>query len=60
MYLDACEKQNKTTLSHYLPECHWILPACLWSGLVLTTIILFGLFYWREKRKSYRTGAYNM
>lgn len=39
---------------HQSHQCHWILPACLWSGLVLTAFILFGLLYWRKKRKSYR------
>uniref|UniRef100_A0A671WLD9 Tumor necrosis factor receptor superfamily member 5-like n=1 Tax=Sparus aurata TaxID=8175 RepID=A0A671WLD9_SPAAU len=36
--------------------CNWILPAGLWSGLVLTAIILFVFICWREKRKSYRPG----
>ncbi|KAM9353496.1 tumor necrosis factor receptor superfamily member 5 [Symphorus nematophorus] len=39
------------------PNCHWILPASLWSGLVLTALVLFGLVCWREKRKSYRTAC---
>ncbi|XP_063734450.1 tumor necrosis factor receptor superfamily member 5 isoform X2 [Eleginops maclovinus] len=34
--------------------CPWILPAGLWSGLVLTALILFGLMCWRAKRKSYK------
>ncbi|XP_044065009.1 tumor necrosis factor receptor superfamily member 5 isoform X2 [Siniperca chuatsi] len=33
-------------------HCHWILPAGLWSGLVLTALVLFGLICWRAKRKS--------
>ncbi|XP_033496349.1 tumor necrosis factor receptor superfamily member 5 isoform X1 [Epinephelus lanceolatus] len=35
-------------------NCPWILPAGLWSGLVLTALILLGLICWRAKRKSYR------
>ncbi|XP_075965149.1 tumor necrosis factor receptor superfamily member 5 isoform X1 [Anarhichas minor] len=34
-------------------QCPWILPAGLWSGLLLTALILFGLLCWRAKRKSY-------
>ncbi|XP_059196004.1 tumor necrosis factor receptor superfamily member 5 [Centropristis striata] len=37
-------------------HCPWMLPTGLWSGLVLTALILFGLACWRAKRKSYRTG----
>ncbi|XP_041649465.1 tumor necrosis factor receptor superfamily member 5 [Cheilinus undulatus] len=37
--------------------CHWIIPAGLWSGLVLTALILFGLICWRTKRKSSRTAS---
>ncbi|XP_030249447.1 tumor necrosis factor receptor superfamily member 5 isoform X1 [Sparus aurata] len=37
--------------------CNWILPAGLWSGLVLTAIILFVFICWREKRKSYRPAS---
>ncbi|XP_070692292.1 tumor necrosis factor receptor superfamily member 5 [Pempheris klunzingeri] len=35
-------------------HCSWMLPAGLWSGLVLTALVLFGLFCWRTKRKSYK------
>uniref|UniRef100_A0A3Q3WZI4 TNFR-Cys domain-containing protein n=1 Tax=Mola mola TaxID=94237 RepID=A0A3Q3WZI4_MOLML len=41
---------------NFKSHCHWALPASLWSGLVLTALILFGLIYWREKRRSRRTG----
>ncbi|XP_068591385.1 tumor necrosis factor receptor superfamily member 5 [Cebidichthys violaceus] len=34
-------------------HCPWILPTALWSGLLLTALILFGLICWRAKRKSY-------
>ncbi|KAM3615266.1 uncharacterized protein V6R79_025665 [Siganus canaliculatus] len=37
-------------------HCHWILPAGLWAGLVLTALILFGFMCWRRKCKSYRPG----
>ncbi|XP_070767542.1 tumor necrosis factor receptor superfamily member 5 [Enoplosus armatus] len=39
---------------NFKSNCHWILPAGLWSGLVLTALVLFGLIYWRTKRKSDR------
>ncbi|XP_073340959.1 tumor necrosis factor receptor superfamily member 5 [Pagrus major] len=39
----------------FITRCNWILPAGLWSGLVLTAVVLFILICWREKRKSYRT-----
>lgn len=39
-----------------LSECQWILPAGLWSGLVLTAIVLFALICWRKKRSLSRTG----
>ncbi|XP_037309324.1 tumor necrosis factor receptor superfamily member 5 [Pungitius pungitius] len=31
--------------------CSWILPTGLWSGLLLTALILFGLICWRSKQK---------
>lgn len=40
-----------------ITDCHWALPAGLWSGLVLTALVLFGLFCWRLKRKSTRSGV---
>lgn len=38
-----------------IPRCHWILPAGLWAGLVVTLIlmILFCIIYWRAKKHSY-------
>lgn len=44
-------------LIHKIPDCHWMLPASLWSGLVLTALVLFGLIYWRKKRKSYKAAS---
>ncbi|XP_076592582.1 tumor necrosis factor receptor superfamily member 5 [Chaetodon auriga] len=38
-------------------HCHWILPAGLWSGLVLTALVLFGLLCWKGKRKSYKAAS---
>lgn len=38
-------------------KCQWMLPAGLWSGLVLTVLVLFVLVCWRNKRRSYRTAA---
>ncbi|XP_023282192.1 tumor necrosis factor receptor superfamily member 5-like [Seriola lalandi dorsalis] len=41
--------------SDVLPRCSWMLPAALWSGLVLTALILFAVVICRRaKRKSYR------
>lgn len=37
-----------------------MLPTALWSGLVLTALVLFGLICWKEKRKSYRAGVFNV
>ncbi|XP_062256015.1 tumor necrosis factor receptor superfamily member 5 [Platichthys flesus] len=38
-----------------LPRCSWMLPAGLWSGLVLTALVLLAVFvFWRAKRKSLR------
>ncbi|XP_075897142.1 tumor necrosis factor receptor superfamily member 5 [Nelusetta ayraudi] len=37
--------------------CPWMLPASLWSGLVLTVLVLFVLFCWMNRRRSYRTAA---
>ncbi|XP_068180317.1 tumor necrosis factor receptor superfamily member 5 [Antennarius striatus] len=47
-------RTNDTTCGDFISHCHWMLPTGLWSGLVLTVLILFGLICWREKRKSYR------
>ena len=48
------------SLSLCLSGCNWILPAGLWSGLVLTALVLFVFICWREKRKSYRPGVYTV
>lgn len=37
-----------------------MLPAGLWSGLVLTVLVLFVLVCWRKKRKSNQTGKPHM
>ncbi|KAG7469347.1 hypothetical protein MATL_G00128020 [Megalops atlanticus] len=35
---------------------HWILPACLWVGLILTVVIIgLSYLYWRNKRRSQAT-----
>ncbi|XP_056301130.1 tumor necrosis factor receptor superfamily member 5 [Pseudoliparis swirei] len=39
---------------NFKSHCPWILPTGLWSGLLLTALILFGLICWRAKRKSYK------
>ncbi|XP_034730192.1 tumor necrosis factor receptor superfamily member 5 isoform X1 [Etheostoma cragini] len=38
----------------------WMLPAGLWSGLVLTALVLFGLVCWRAKRKSNKAASSNV
>ncbi|XP_041797995.1 tumor necrosis factor receptor superfamily member 5 isoform X2 [Chelmon rostratus] len=45
-------KETDAICGNFKSHCHWILPAGLWSGLVLTALVLFGLIWWREKRKS--------
>ncbi|KAG7216989.1 hypothetical protein INR49_001643 [Caranx melampygus] len=40
-----------------LTRCSWMLPAGLWSGLVLTALILFAVVICRRaKRRSYNAG----
>ncbi|KAK5921801.1 hypothetical protein CgunFtcFv8_019130 [Champsocephalus gunnari] len=46
--------KTDATCGDFISHCHWMLPAGLWSGLVLTALILFGLVCWRGKRKSYK------
>uniref|UniRef100_G3P6Z9 TNFR-Cys domain-containing protein n=1 Tax=Gasterosteus aculeatus aculeatus TaxID=481459 RepID=G3P6Z9_GASAC len=36
---------------NFITHCSWILPTSLWSGLLLTALILFGLICWRSKHK---------
>lgn len=41
---------------NFKSHCSWMLPAGLWSGLVLTVIVVLVLLvFWRAKRKSYKT-----
>ncbi|KAM7383288.1 hypothetical protein PAMP_002955 [Pampus punctatissimus] len=42
---------------NFKTHCPWILPAGLWSGFVLTALIVFCLTCLWAKRKSYRTGV---
>lgn len=42
-----------------IPPCHWMLPAGLWAGLVLTALVLLCLICWRRKRQSYRAATSN-
>ncbi|XP_054477630.1 tumor necrosis factor receptor superfamily member 5 isoform X2 [Anoplopoma fimbria] len=39
---------------NFKSNCPWMLPTGLWSGLLLTALILFGVICWRSKRKSYK------
>ncbi|XP_061573073.1 tumor necrosis factor receptor superfamily member 5 [Cololabis saira] len=36
------------------PPCPWLLPACLWSGLVLTILIVAAVLFWKARRRSYK------
>lgn len=41
---------------NFKTHCHWMLPAGLWAGLVLTALVLFGLIIcWRIRRKTCRS-----
>ncbi|TDH11674.1 hypothetical protein EPR50_G00062960 [Perca flavescens] len=42
---------------NFITHCPWILPAGLWSGLVLTALVLFGIVCWRAKHKSYKAAG---
>ncbi|XP_037836463.1 tumor necrosis factor receptor superfamily member 5 isoform X2 [Kryptolebias marmoratus] len=52
---------NSTTdavCGNFKMSCHWMLPAGLWAGLVLTIIVVMVAFiFWRLRRKSYRTAS---
>ncbi|XP_041843345.1 tumor necrosis factor receptor superfamily member 5 [Melanotaenia boesemani] len=55
---NRCEERegNTTTCGTYKSSCSWILPAGLWSGLVMTILIVTVVFIlWRARRKSHRT-----
>lgn len=39
----------------FAPDCHWLVPAGLWSGLVLVILVLLA-FCWWLKRRSQRSG----
>lgn len=55
--LTAGTAEEDASCGDFINECPWMLPAGLWSGLVLTGLLLFvlGVFWWRIKRKLYRT-----
>ncbi|XP_039973541.1 tumor necrosis factor receptor superfamily member 5 [Xiphias gladius] len=51
-------EQMDTICGDLLPRCSWILPACLWSGLVLTALVLFAVVICRRaKRRSYSAAS---
>uniref|UniRef100_A0A3B4Z704 Tumor necrosis factor receptor superfamily member 5-like n=1 Tax=Seriola lalandi dorsalis TaxID=1841481 RepID=A0A3B4Z704_SERLL len=53
-------KSEGTSTKNAVCRCSWMLPAALWSGLVLTALILFAVVICRRaKRKSYRAGMCN-
>ncbi|KAM9851747.1 tumor necrosis factor receptor superfamily member 5 [Aulostomus maculatus] len=41
----------------FKPNCHWLLPAGLWSGFILTAILVFLLICLMTKRKSYKAAS---
>ncbi|XP_035018628.1 tumor necrosis factor receptor superfamily member 5 [Hippoglossus stenolepis] len=46
---------TNSVCSDVLPRCSWMLPAGLWSGLLLTALVLLAVVVcWRAKRKSLR------
>lgn len=50
----------RTFSSRCFPDCYWMLPAGLWSGLVLTAIVIVLIFIlWRKKCKTYNAGVYD-
>ncbi|XP_071326525.1 tumor necrosis factor receptor superfamily member 5 [Trachinotus anak] len=55
------DQKKDAVCSDVLPRCSWMLPAALWSGLVLTALVLFAVvIYRRAKRKSYRQARSNV
>ncbi|TKS82248.1 Tumor necrosis factor receptor superfamily member 5 B-cell surface antigen CD40 CD40L receptor [Collichthys lucidus] len=57
MLLQEGTKTTDVVCGDFKSHCHWMLPTALWSGLVLTALVLFGLICWKEKRKSYRAAS---
>ncbi|XP_034001567.1 tumor necrosis factor receptor superfamily member 5 isoform X1 [Trematomus bernacchii] len=53
-YKTSGTRKTDAICGDFISHCHWMLPASLWSGLVLTALILFCLVCWRGKRKSYK------
>ncbi|XP_060936746.1 tumor necrosis factor receptor superfamily member 5 [Limanda limanda] len=48
-------QKNDSSCTDVLPRCSWMLPTVLWSGLVLTTLVLLAVFvFCRAKRRSLR------
>ncbi|KAF0045525.1 hypothetical protein F2P81_002054 [Scophthalmus maximus] len=46
-------RTTNAVCSDILPRCSWMLPAGLWSGLVLSALVLLAVVVcWRAKRKS--------
>ncbi|XP_072251145.1 tumor necrosis factor receptor superfamily member 5 [Leuresthes tenuis] len=45
------------TCGNFKSHCSWMLPAGLWSGLVLTILIVAVFFLWRARRKSYKSDS---
>ncbi|KAM4581220.1 tumor necrosis factor receptor superfamily member 5 [Odontesthes bonariensis] len=42
---------------NFKSHCPWMLPAGLWSGLVLTLLIVAVFIIWRARRKSYKSDS---
>uniref|UniRef100_A0A3P9LTC6 TNFR-Cys domain-containing protein n=1 Tax=Oryzias latipes TaxID=8090 RepID=A0A3P9LTC6_ORYLA len=38
-------------------HCSWMLPAGLWSGLVLTLLVVAAFIFWKARRRSFRAAV---
>lgn len=49
------DNKSDAVCGNFKSDCHWMLPAGLWAGLVLTAIVIALIFIlWRKKCKTYR------
>uniref|UniRef100_A0A3Q1F2E0 Tumor necrosis factor receptor superfamily member 5-like n=1 Tax=Acanthochromis polyacanthus TaxID=80966 RepID=A0A3Q1F2E0_9TELE len=56
--LRAGTSRTDAVCGDFKTQCSWMLPAGLWSGLVLTVLVLVLVFVlWRSKRGSYRAAS---
>ncbi|XP_034030396.1 tumor necrosis factor receptor superfamily member 5 [Thalassophryne amazonica] len=46
---------------HFKSHCNWVLPAGLWAGLIVTSLLLLlGITCWRVKRRRHRAARANL